>query len=436
METKRIRVAAAVLVIVTFVCVALLEAARLQRGPAYGQIGNRQSAIENPSDWPDFHGPGRRNISPEKGLLKKWPEGGPRRLWTYSQCGRGYSGVVIADGMIFTAGDFGREEIIIALDMDGNMLWKAPNGDAWRGASPGSRSAPTYSDGVLYHMNPSGRLAAYEARSGKPIWDVDLKSRFDARYGIWALAEHVIVEGDKVLCMPGGPKGRVVALDKRTGKTIWANTQIEHSAAYCSGRVVTHGGVRQLITLTQRSVIGVNVENGALVWSAPWVPRSPQNSLTPVFRDGYVFVACGHSSGGTVMKIDSASRTASRVWYREDLDDCHSGAVLIDDRLYGTACRQGGAHFYCVDFLTGETVKLDETLGKVGVTYADGMIYAINHRGTMYLLAVTPDGFEAVSRFELKGKPHNSYLAHPVICGRRLYLRSGQDLYAYDVRAE
>ncbi len=153
METKRISSVAAVLLIVTFFCIALLEA------PARGQIGPpeaEQSPIENPPDWPDFHGPGRRNISPDKGLLKKWPEGGPRRLWTYSQCGKGYSGVVIADGMIFTAGDFGREEIITALDMDGNMLWKSPNGTAWRGSSPGSRSAPTYSDGAVYHMNPSG----------------------------------------------------------------------------------------------------------------------------------------------------------------------------------------------------------------------------------------------------------------------------------------
>ena len=450
METKRIRVAAVALLIVTFVCIALLKvaspsrelpatvlsAARLQRGPAYGQIGNRKSKIENPSDWPEFRGPGRTNISADKSLLKKWPEGGPRRLWTYSQCGKGYSGVVIADGMIFTVGDFGREEIIVALDMNGNMLWKSPNGDAWRGPSLGSRSAPTYSDGALYHMNPSGRLAAYEARSGKPIWVVDLKSRFDARYGIWAMAEHVIVDGDKVLCMPGGPRGRVVALDKRTGKTIWANRGGCRAGACCGGVGVTDGGGRQCIGWTRSSVVGVNVGNGELVWSAPFVPRSPQNALTPVFRDGYVFVACGHSSGGTLMKIDPASRTASTVWHREDLDDCHSGALLVDGKLYGTACRQGGAHFYCVDFLTGETVKLDETLGKVGITYADGMIYALNHRGTMFLLAVTSDGFDVVSRFELKRKPPNSYLAHPVVCGGKMYLRSGQDLYAYDVSAE
>ena len=419
MKTKRITAAAAALLVAAFAHAPLLDA---------GDVGGSPN-------WPEFHGPGRTNISPDRGLLKQWPEGGPRLLWTYSQCGKGYSGVVIAEGMIFTAGDFGREEMLLALDMNGNLLWKSPNGDAWRGASPGSRATPIYSDGAVYHMNPGGRLAAYEARSGRQLWAVDLKSRFDARHGIWAFAENVIVDGEKLLCMPGGPAGRIVALDKHTGQTLWANTEIEHSAAYCSGVVVTHGGVRQLITMTQRSVVGVDVEDGRLVWSAPFVPASPQNALTPVFRDGCVFVACGHSSGGTLLKIDPASRTASPVWHRPDLDDCHSGALLVEGRLYGCACRMGGRNFYCIDFKTGETIKLDETMGKVGITCADGMIYALNHQGTISLLAITPHGFETAGRFELEKKPANSYLAHPVVCGGRLYIRCDQDLYAYDVRA-
>ncbi|MEK7752632.1 MAG: PQQ-binding-like beta-propeller repeat protein [Acidobacteriota bacterium] len=419
MKTKRITAAAAALLVAAFAHAPLLDA---------GDVGGSPN-------WPEFHGPGRTNISPDRGLLKQWPEGGPRLLWTYSQCGKGYSGVVIAEGMIFTAGDFGREEMLLALDMNGNLLWKSPNGDAWRGASPGSRATPIYSDGAVYHMNPGGRLAAYEARSGRQLWAVDLKSRFDARHGIWAFAENVIVDGEKLLCMPGGPAGRIVALDKHTGQTLWANTEIEHSAAYCSGVVVTHGGVRQLITMTQRSVVGVDVEDGRLVWSAPFVPASPQNALTPVFRDGCVFVACGHSSGGTLLKIDPASRTASPVWHRPDLDDCHSGALLVEGRLYGCACRMGGRNFYCIDFKTGETIKLDETMGKVGITCADGMIYALNHQGTISLLAITPRGFETAGRFELEKKPANSYLAHPVVCGGRLYIRCDQDLYAYDVRA-
>ena len=386
--------------------------------------------------WPEFHGPGRTNISNETGLLKSWPDGGPRLLWTYSACGMGYSGVSIADGRIFTAGDFDDREMILALDIEGKLLWQAPNGEAWQGASPGSRTTPTYNDGMLYQMNPNGRLGAFDAASGKEVWAVDLKKQFDARFGVWALAENVVVDGDRVLCMPGGPQGRVVALDKRTGRTLWVNTEIPHTAAYCSPLVVEHAGIRQLITMTQQSVVGVDVATGKLAWSAPFVPRSPQNALTPVVQDGYVFVACGHSSGGTVMKIDPDKKTATQVWFREDLDNCHGGAVLIDGKLYGSGCRQGGRNFYCVDFLTGKTIKLDKTLGKVGILAADGMLYCLNHQGTMSLLAITADGFEIVSQFELRRKPANSYLAHPVICDGRMYLRCEQDLFVYDIRAK
>jgi len=411
-------------------------AAVLLVGMLAGAGGLPGAEVGKDASWPEFHGRGRTNISPETGLLKKWPEGGPALLWKYSQCGNGYSGVSIADGMIFTAGDFGDVEMLLALDLDGKPLWKSPNGEAWHGASPGSRTTPTYDEGVLFHMNPHGRLAAYEARSGKPVWAVDLKSRFDARFGVWSLAENVIVEGEKVLCMPGGPKGRVVALDKRTGKTLWANTQIEHTAAYCSPAVVDYGGVRQLITMTQQSVLGVDVQTGKLLWSAPFVPKSPQNALTPVFRDGYVFVACGHSSGGTVMKIDLEARTAKTVWYRQDLDNCHGGAVLVDGKLFGCGCRAGGKNFYCVDYLTGRTIQLDSTLGKVGITCADGMLYALNHRGTMSLVGIRPDGFDVVSQFELQKRPDNTYISHPVVCGGRLYLRGEQHLFVYDVRAK
>jgi outer membrane protein assembly factor BamB len=398
--------------------------------------GGQQGRATREASWPEFHGPGRTNMSPDTGLLKKWPDGGPPLLWTYNDCGDGYSGVSIAAGMIFTVGDFDDEERIIALSMDGKLLWTAVNGAAWRGSCPGSRSIPTYDDGLLFQMTPVGRIAAFEAPTGKEVWAVDLKERFDAQHGIWALAENVIVDGPRVLCMPGGPKGRIVALDKKTGKTLWVNTDIEETAAYCSPAVVTHAGVRQMITLTQRSVVGVNVETGELVWSAPFVPRSPQNALTPLYHEGHVFVACGHFSGGTLLKIEPETRSASNVWFRRELDNCHAGSFLIDGRLYGCSCRNGGKQFYCVDFKTGETLQTDRTLGKVGMTWAEGMLYCIGHQGTLSLLAVTPTGFDIVSQHELKRKPANSYLAHPVVCGGRLYIRSENELLVFDVRAK
>jgi outer membrane protein assembly factor BamB len=384
--------------------------------------------------WPQFHGPDRRNISTEKGLLKKWPSEGPPLLWKYSACGKGFSGVAIAQEKIFTAGDFGNQERLLALSLDGKLLWQAPNGAAWKGASPGSRTTPTFVQGVLYHMNPAGRVAAFQADTGKEIWSVDLQKRFDARLPYWAFAENLVVEGDKVLCMPGGTKGRVVALDRHTGKTIWVNTDIEHSAAYCSPTVITYRGVRQFLSMTQKSVVSVEVETGKLLWSHPFVPTSPQNAITPVCHGDHVFVASGHSTGGMLLKLHPDQRRVTQVYAFRNLDNCHGGVVLIDGMLYGACCRLGGKLFFCADFLTGKIKQSDRTLSKVGLTYADGMLYCLNHRGTMYLLAVTPDGFRIVSQFDLEKMPDKTYLAHPVICGRRLYLRQDDNLYVYDIR--
>ncbi len=386
------------------------------------------------ADWPEFHGPGRTNLSPETGLRSRWPEGGPPLLWKFHGCGIGYANVSIAAEKIFTSGNVGDEEVVLALDLEGQPLWRSPSGPAWRRATPGSRSTPTYHEGAVYLLNPNGRVAAFEADTGRELWNIDLVERFDARGGVWGMTENLIVEDGKVYCMPGGERGRVVALDRHTGETVWANTDIEHTAAYCSPTVITHRGVRQWISMTQRSVVSVDVETGELLWSVPFPPRAPQNALTPIYHEGHVFVASGHSTGGSLLRIADDSRDVTVVWHRRDLDNCHSGSILLGGKLYGAACRNGGRQFYCVDFLSGEDIQVDRTLGKVALTYAHGMIYALGYRGTMSLLEVQPRGFEIVSQFELPRMPPNTYLAHPVVFDGRLYIRCDDDLYAFDIR--
>jgi outer membrane protein assembly factor BamB len=156
--------------------------------------------------------------------------------------------------------------------------------------------------------------------------------------------------------------------------------------------------------------------------------------LTPVYHDGHVFVAAGHSSGGSLLKIADDSRSASVVWHRPELDNCHSGSILLGGKLFGAACRNGGRHFYCVDFLTGEPLQQDRTLGKVGLTSAEGMVYALGYQGTMSLLKVNERGFEIASQFDLPRQPPNTYLAHPVVCDGRLYLRGDDSLWVFDIR--
>jgi len=392
-------------------------------------------AAEPAGTWPQFHGPKRDNLSTETGLLKQWPEGGPKRLWTFSECGRGYAGVSVAEGMLFTSGDFEQTEFVLALDLDGKLAWKTPNGESWRGSTPGSRATPTYADGMLYHMSPTGRLGAFEAKTGREVWAVDLRRAFGARWGTWALAENVIVDGNVVICAPGGNQGRIVALDKATGKTVWANTTVRDGAAYSSPILATHGGVRQAIALLERSVVGVDVASGKLLWSHPHPNRYNQNVNRPVFHDGRVFVASGHKAGGRLIEINPAGDGARELWFSEEFDNCHGGVLLLNGHLYGSGCRLYHKGLLCVNLETGKTVYREEGIGKVSVTHAEGLLYCLDHEGRMMLVRADPKGAAVLSEFRIPLEGPDQSLAHPVVCGGRLYLRQDRNLFAFDIRA-
>ncbi len=394
------------------------------------------AAAQDAPSWPEFHGPLRDNLSPETGLLKEWPTEGPRRIWAFSGCGRGFAPVSVADGMLFTTGDFGEEEMILALDLDGNLKWKVPHGKAWTGAQPGSRTTPTFRDGTLYQLNPAGVLSAFVAASGEKIWSVDLKERFGARARTWGFTENVVVEGDHVLCMPGGPKGRVVALDRKTGETVWANTEISDRAAYSSPIVVTHDGVRQFIALARESVVSVEVKTGKLLWTHKHPSTCDQNVTTPLYRDGKVFVTSGHRAGGRVVKINPDGRSVQELWFGTELDNCHGGVVCLDGHLYGSGCRLYKRGLLCVELATGKIKYNAREIGKVSITHADGLLYCLGNDSKMALVDVTPERAKVVSKFKPPWKERPPCLSHPVICGGRLYIRHLGELFVYDVRAK
>ena len=385
--------------------------------------------------WPQFHGPNRDNMSTETGLLKQWPEGGPKLLWKFSRCGRGFAGVSVADARLFTSGDFADKQFVIALDLDGKVLWKTQNGTSWRRATPGSRTTPTCSDGLVYHLGPTGRLAALEAKSGKESWAVDLKQAYGARYGPWALAENVLVEGNLLLCVPGGDRGRIIALNKATGKLIWANTAIRDRVAYSSAVIATHKGVRQLIALIERSVVSVDVRTGRLLWSHGHRNPYNQNATRPLFHEGWVFVTSGHRAGGRMLAIGAKSDSVREVWFSEEFDNCHGGVVLLGGHLYGSGCRLYHKGLLCVDFRTGKKVYRAESLGKVSITYADGLLYCLDQEGKMSLVEASPQRARVISQFRIPWESKDQSLAHPVVCGGRLYIRHAQNLFAYDLRA-
>ncbi|MEI7733593.1 MAG: PQQ-binding-like beta-propeller repeat protein [Verrucomicrobiota bacterium] len=394
------------------------------------------AAAASEPTWPTFHGPNRDNLVTEIGLMKTWPAEGPKLLWSFPDCGRGYAGMSIAEGLVFTSGDFGEDEYLLALDLAGKLKWKTRNGKAWKGATPGSRTTPTYSDGRVFHLGPHGDLSAFDAATGRVIWTVNIKDTFDAPLGGWGYTENLLVDADKVFCMPGGTKGKVVALDTATGKVRWANTEITDRAGYSSPIIVEHGGTRQFVTLARSTFLGVDIQSGKLLWSHPHPGFCDQNVTSPIYHDGCVFVTSGHRAGGRVIRLSADNRRTEELWYGKRLDNCHGGVVLLDGYLYGSGCRMYNKGLHCVEFNTGKVMYQAEAIGKASITYADERLFCVGNDGDVMLAKLSPQSADIVSQFKLPRRDELHTLSHPVVCGGRLYIRHLNDLWVYDVRAE
>lgn len=176
------------------------------------------------SDWPQFRGVNRDAQSAEKGLLQQWPQGGPRLAWQASGLGGGYSSVSIQNGRLFTMGDIGADQFVIALSLDTKaVLWKTKIGPAWtEDRYAGPRATPT-ADGVLiYAIGTEGDLMALEAATGKVRWKKSLPGDFGGSVmSSWKWAESPLVDGDRLVVTPGASNALLVSLDKATGKEIW-----------------------------------------------------------------------------------------------------------------------------------------------------------------------------------------------------------------------
>ena len=223
-------------------------------------------------EWPCFHGLARNSKSAETGLLTIWSDQGPERLWTVSGLGVGYSSVTIAQGMVFTAGMIEKQAYVFAFNLDGNPLWKKPNGPAWETTMrhamsyTGSRSTPTVDDGVVYHLGELGRLTAFEYRSGDELWSLELMEAFDAEVPEYGYTESIFIDGERLYCHPAGKKGFTACLKKSNGEIIWSNTDIPGNLGFSSPVVAEFGDYRQMINLSSTCVFGLDADTGKLLW--------------------------------------------------------------------------------------------------------------------------------------------------------------------------
>ena len=397
------------------------------------------------AEWTMFHGPDGQNRSPETGLLTSWQEGGPELLWKISGIGQGvsgYSSVTIQNSRLFTSGNREGRSIVYCFDLDGKKLWECDNGPAWAAARgyPGTRSTPTLDGDYVYDLSPLGQLTCITADKGEKVWSRNILTEFEGENIIWALAESIRIDGDRLYCAPGGKKGSFVALDKRTGETVWATPSLGENTSYASPIIFEQDGLRMIVTTYAKGIFGVHAENGELLFRFKHEQRYDINCTRPIYHDGHLFLTNTYSQGGegavkvklTVSEDNKVS--LEEVWRNRDFDSLHDNVILLDGFLYGISYEYRGGVFMCLDWKTGETKYESRSIGKgTSLTWAEGLLYLHTEQGDMMLVRPNPERFELISRFTLPEGGEGHHWAHPVVCGKRLYVRHGTFLYCYDI---
>ena len=395
------------------------------------------------ADWPCFHGPRRDNISVETGLMQAWPQAGPELLWTVEGIGHGYSSVSIAAGRIYTAGMIDRQTYLTAMDLTGRKLWQRLNGQSWEASEEqpwavsysGSRGTPTVDGDTVYHLSELGRLTSFDVQTGREQWHVDIMKTFKAERPEYGYSESVLVHGDVLFCCPGGDEGYMVALDKRTGRTLWANTETKDAVGNCSAVFTSIDGVEQVITMSAKRVLSFDPDNGRLLWEYAFSNKRENNVADVIISDGLVYASSGYGGGSILLRPQrkgDGEYSVDSVWRSELLDNHHGGVLLFGGRLYGAGHEARG--WFCLDFKTGR--QLWQAPGKGSLTYADDRLYCLDEKGTMTLVKATAYEWLEAGSFRLPRGGKGLYWAHPVICGGRLYVRHSDQLLAYSVRRD
>lgn len=377
-------------------------------------VGLRGSA---PDDWPQWRGPardGRAVIAPRS----SWPEQ-PVRVWR-TEVGIGHAAPVVSGGKVFVSAREGEQEVVRALDLDtGRELWRAAHAVPYR-MNPaamthgkGPKSTPLVHDGRVFVLGISGTFSAYDAQSGKVLWRKIFADRYQSTSPLYGSAMSPVAEGGVIVAHVGGhDAGALVAFEPATGNERWRWDG--DGPGYASPIVIERDGGRQIVTQSQRAIVGINAKTGALLWRVPFNVEYDQNIVTPLaWKD--LLIMSGLDQGTFALRLSrrDGAWTAERAWETRDVSMYMSSPVLAENLVVGLTPRNKGQVFG-LDPATGRVLWTSAPRqGDNAALIASGStLLALTTDATLMVARTSTTGLETLRRYDVGD---SATWAHPAV---------------------
>jgi outer membrane protein assembly factor BamB len=385
------------------------------------------------NSWTNYRGVNRDGRYDEQKILTTWPADGLKPVWK-QPVGGGYASFVIAENVAFTIEQRRNQEVVAAYDIQtGRELWtygwdanfvESMGGD-------GPRATPTWDEGKIYALGATGELHCVDARTGKKSWSKNILSDNGASNLQWGMSASPLIVDDKVIVQPGGKSGKsIVAYNKNTGAAVWRT--LNDAQAYVSPMLATLANKRQVIAVTASRVVGLNPDDGALLWSYPWDTSGGINCSQAIPIDANrFFISAGYGKGAALVEVkdNGGALAAQKVWENLNMKNKFNSSVIHNGYAYGL----DEGIMACVDVATGERKWKGGRYGYGQVILAGDHLIVTSDTGDLALVKASPDSHQEVARFAaLEGKTWN----YPAIANGKLLVRNATHMACFNIAAQ
>jgi len=342
--------------------------------------------------------------------------------------GNGYSTPAITSDRIFVTGE--REGIgyLSAYDFKGNLLWKTTYGKEWADNYPGSRSSPTVRDSLIYTSSGLGDIGCFNIKTGEKQWILNMIQDLHGVNAVFGHSIPVLVEKDRIYCLPGGPDTNIACLNRETGKVIWVSKGNGETPGYASLLIIRHHDRNLLVAFSELTLLGLDTDTGELLWTYELSVKGDAPCNQPIYSKGFLYIVAGNGNGAVKFEISEDGSQIKKIWNNIEFDTYFGGVVMINNFLFGSSDSQ--RLWWSIDTETGKIA--DSLPFRTGATISAGEdLILYNQNGKVGLVQLKQGKMILVKYFEIT-KGTKEHFSHPIIAGGWLYIRHGDVLLAYD----